>query len=265
MSFEPTYLYIKQHAVTGKLYFGKTTQDPDAYLGSGTRWVPHVKKHGKEHVVNLWYELFTSKDEIREFALSFSKDMNIVESEQWLNLMPENGLDGVPKGTNKDKVVVKDEFGNIFQVSKSDPHYISGKLVQHTKGLVVVKDKFGKFLQVDKDDIRIKSGELNYQATGRIVSKITRDKRSISLKDREFTIEHCIKISIALNGIKHSIERNKKNALSNIDLHKGTVMAFNLITKEHSRVSKELFELHKGIIYVGSTSKLAINRKFNYD
>ena len=26
-NFKPTYLYIKQHTVTGKLYFGKTTKD----------------------------------------------------------------------------------------------------------------------------------------------------------------------------------------------------------------------------------------------
>ena len=37
-----------------------------------------------------------------EFALNFSKDNNIVESEEWANLIPENGLDGgSPKGTNK--------------------------------------------------------------------------------------------------------------------------------------------------------------------
>lgn len=30
LSFKPTYLYIKQHAVTGKCYFGKTT-NPDPF------------------------------------------------------------------------------------------------------------------------------------------------------------------------------------------------------------------------------------------
>ena len=36
--FSPTYLYIKQHSVTGKLYFGKTSKPypyVENYLGSG--------------------------------------------------------------------------------------------------------------------------------------------------------------------------------------------------------------------------------------
>jgi len=40
--FQPTYLYIKQHTKTGKLYFGKTGNDPEKYLGSGTRWKRHL-------------------------------------------------------------------------------------------------------------------------------------------------------------------------------------------------------------------------------
>ena len=89
-----TYLYIKQHTVTGKLYFGKTTQNPETYLGSGSYWKAHIKKHGKEHVVNLWYDSFENQNSCTEFALKFSYEMNIVESDQWLNLKPENGLDG---------------------------------------------------------------------------------------------------------------------------------------------------------------------------
>ena len=52
--YTPTYLYIKQHALTGKLYFGKTVQNPEVYKGSGTHWTNHIKKHGKEHIKTLW-------------------------------------------------------------------------------------------------------------------------------------------------------------------------------------------------------------------
>jgi len=93
--FKPTYLYIKQHSITGKFYFGKTTySDPTKYLGSGVVWRRHIRAHGKQHVVTLWYELFTSKEDLVEFATSFSTAMNIVESDQWANLIDENGLDG---------------------------------------------------------------------------------------------------------------------------------------------------------------------------
>jgi hypothetical protein len=94
-SFKPTYLYIKQHSVTGKLYFGKTTKsNPENYFGSGLHWIRHIKAHGKEHVVTLWYCLFLDKDYCTKFALNFSIQQNIVESIEWLNLKPENGLDG---------------------------------------------------------------------------------------------------------------------------------------------------------------------------
>lgn len=93
-----TYLYIKQHAVTGKLYFGKTRKNPEKYQGSGTYWQNHIKKHGKSAVVTLWYELFFDEEECKAFALEFSKKMDIVNSSSWLNLVDENGIDGHPKG-----------------------------------------------------------------------------------------------------------------------------------------------------------------------
>jgi len=98
---KPTWLYIKQHTVTGLKYFGKTTRNPEKYNGSGKRWVNHLAVHGST-VKTIWSQLFTSKTELVEFALNFSKEHNIVESSEWANLMPENGLDGgSPKGTNK--------------------------------------------------------------------------------------------------------------------------------------------------------------------
>ena len=92
--YTPTYLYIKQHSVTGKLYFGKTVKNPDKYMGSGKHWIRHIKKHGKEHVETLWYCLFYDKESCTEFALNFSEQQNIVESTDWLNLKLENGKDG---------------------------------------------------------------------------------------------------------------------------------------------------------------------------
>lgn len=78
MSVVPTYLYIKRHRVTGKLYFGKTIKNPEMYTGSGTRWLNHINYHGKEHVDTLWYCLFLDEESISEFALSFSKNNDIV-------------------------------------------------------------------------------------------------------------------------------------------------------------------------------------------
>ena len=96
----PTVLYIKQHSITGLKYFGKTTRDPLKYKGSGKHWMRHYRKHGPEYVINLWIsEPYIDSIAISEFALAFSKENNIVESEDWANQKPENGLDGAIAGT----------------------------------------------------------------------------------------------------------------------------------------------------------------------
>ena len=95
MTIYPTFLYIKQHSVTGLKYFGKTIKDPYKYKGSGKHWVRHIKKHGTEHIETLWVSTpFIDSELISEYALTFSKEHNIVESKDWANLMEENGQSG---------------------------------------------------------------------------------------------------------------------------------------------------------------------------
>jgi hypothetical protein len=95
-----TYLYIKQHSITGMKYFGKTTRDPYKYNGSGKHWLRHIKKHGKEHVKTIWCKLFTDIDELERTAIAMSEMYDVVDSEYWANLINENGLDGNPSGIN---------------------------------------------------------------------------------------------------------------------------------------------------------------------
>ena len=93
------YLYIKQHSITKLKYFGKTTsKNPFKYPGSGTYWKNHTKKHGKEYVktIELWG--FDDQELCTEFALKFSEDNNIVESKEWANKIPEDGLNGWQTG-----------------------------------------------------------------------------------------------------------------------------------------------------------------------
>jgi hypothetical protein len=94
--FTPRRLYIKQHSVTGMRYFGQTvSEDIDKYKGSGTYWVRHIKKHGVEHVINEWIsEWFYEPETISDFALEFSEQYDIVNSKEWANLIPEDGLGG---------------------------------------------------------------------------------------------------------------------------------------------------------------------------
>lgn len=92
------YLYIKRHCLTHKYYFGKTVKDPLKYKGSGFYWLRHLKVHGPK-VKTLWFRAFNDQAECTKFALDFSEKHDIVKSDKWLNLKPENGLDGTVPGT----------------------------------------------------------------------------------------------------------------------------------------------------------------------
>lgn len=92
-TFNPTWLYIKEHNVTGLKYFGKTTRDPLKYKGSGTHWTRHISKHGND-TTTIWCQLFTDRAELTQYAIEFSIENNIVESANWANLIVEDGLGG---------------------------------------------------------------------------------------------------------------------------------------------------------------------------
>jgi len=97
---KPTVLYIKQHMITNKKYLGKTTKDPYKYKGSGKYWLRHINKFGKNYIVTLWVsEPFTNQTELTEYALKLSKELDIINSKDWCNLILENGKDGGIPGT----------------------------------------------------------------------------------------------------------------------------------------------------------------------
>lgn len=110
ITFHPTWLMIKQHKTTGLLYFCKTTKfDPIKYLGSGKYWKRHLKEHGTD-VDTIWCELFTDVETLVEFAISFSETNDIVKAKDvngnkiWANLEFENGLSGMPTGTDRGEI-----------------------------------------------------------------------------------------------------------------------------------------------------------------
>ena len=94
MVFIPTHLYIKQHAITGKLYFGKTTRNPLKYNGSGKQWKRHIRVHGTRNIITLWYQLYDNVFDLVADAISMSNGFDVVNSNSWLNLKIENGMDG---------------------------------------------------------------------------------------------------------------------------------------------------------------------------
>ena len=91
-------LYIKRHNHTGLRYFGKTVRDAERYAGSGTYWRNHLSTHGPD-IVTEWTKTFECQTECTEFAQAFSEIFDIVASDEWANLVDEDGRGGAkPKG-----------------------------------------------------------------------------------------------------------------------------------------------------------------------
>jgi hypothetical protein len=91
--FKPTYLYVKTHNQTGLKYFGKTSKNPHTYKGSGKYWVRHLNVYGRDISTEI-IGYFEDAVECSAAAIEFSVKNNIVSSNDWANLINENGLDG---------------------------------------------------------------------------------------------------------------------------------------------------------------------------
>ena len=87
------YLYLKTHNITGLKYLGKTVKDPFVYRGSGVRWLNHIDKHGYDVITEILLET-DDKEELKKVGLEYSEKWNIVESNKFANLIPEQGDGG---------------------------------------------------------------------------------------------------------------------------------------------------------------------------
>tara|TARA_Y100001933_G_C18863677_1_gene507028 strand:- start:82 stop:654 length:573 start_codon:yes stop_codon:yes gene_type:complete len=90
------YLYLKTHNLTGKKYLGQTVRDPFTYKGSGTLWRRHLKRYGNDVTTEVLFESDNRK-KFTSIAIDYSKNLNVVESKKFLNLIDEDG--GLMGGT----------------------------------------------------------------------------------------------------------------------------------------------------------------------
>lgn len=97
------YLMVKTHDITGLKYLCKkvTTCDSKAisYLGSGTRWNNHLKVHGKQITTQIILKYELSKlNEFSDLCIEYSNKYDIVNSDEWANLIIETGKPGTKIG-----------------------------------------------------------------------------------------------------------------------------------------------------------------------
>jgi hypothetical protein len=169
MEFKPTWLYVKQHNISGLRYFGKTSQsNVEKYKGSGRYWKNHIRQHGND-VTTIWSMLFLTEDDLVEFAQFFTEFYDIVKSTNlsnkkiWANLVPEDGrMGGQNIGMPSPMLGKKTGRLGVWNGKKRPAH--------------------------------------SEMMTGRVQTEEHSNKISLALTGRQRTVEHGNNISIANKG-----------------------------------------------------------------
>jgi hypothetical protein len=165
-------LYLITNKITNKIYVGvhATNNVDDRYMGSGTHICRAVEKYGIENFEKTILKFFDNEEDmfIAEKAIvtpEFVKE----DTNYNIALGGSGGHTGnydskkrsaLISAASVNKIMAKDNDGNIIKILKDDPRFDTKELVGQTHGKSMVKNKRGEILQVDKSDPRIASGEL---------------------------------------------------------------------------------------------------------
>lgn len=237
------YLYIKTHKKTGLKYFGKTVKkDVHKYTGSGVYWKKHLQKHGMDYTTEIVAE-FQDEMLCQEFALNFSREHNIVESDDWANLQEENGITGAPKG-HKGHKFTQEQLQKLSETSKerwSDP-----KFKEHLRKL-----QSASWTQQRKEEqAKRLTGKKRPEHSEKMKELMSSDHykqmASKHFSELERTDTHRENISIALKGKSKTTEHIQK--IKEV-LSKRTPEEWEKILETRRSKSKPKFEID-GVSYV---------------
>ena len=186
-------LYVKTHNKTDLKYLGKTVrEDHDTYVGSGQRWLNHLKKHGKDVSTEIVFQS-TDPKEIKKKGIELSEKWDIVKSNEWANLKPEEGDGGFGWMDGEYRKMNAKRAGNIRaeNMKRDDSNPFSGKrggmnyalnpefqLEMSKKGTEALKT-WAKDNPEKELERRRKIGEAN---KGRSTPKWTKEKREAQSK-----------------------------------------------------------------------------------
>lgn len=153
------------------------------------------QKHGKEFVETIWFSDLYYDTSIKEHAIHFSIENNIIESSAWANLILENGLDGVNSGIprsietkHKMSVSTKGRIHSLEWIAKG------------------VKSRTGLTRSTDT------KSKMSAAAIGKPKSDLHRLNLSIAIKGvphRKVTCPHCDKIGGISAMTKHHFDNCK--------------------------------------------------------
>ena len=132
------YLYIKR-SPKGLYYLGKTIKNPYTYIGSGLVWKAHLSENNftsKDIETRVIYATSDHK-KFSEYAIKVSKKLNVVCSDQWANMVYEEGQGG--NTWNHISEEGKQKFLESTKRKKTDVH--KRKIADSLKGTISTQRK----------------------------------------------------------------------------------------------------------------------------
>lgn len=164
------YLYIKESPL-GLKYLGKTTaNDPFSYMGSGTYWLKHIKKHKftKEDIKTIILLETSDTEELKRVGIYYSELWDIVNSKDFANLTIECGDGGQTMTSELLSIKAKERWSDpIYREKMSSMR--KGRSVWNSSKTNVYSDdtlnkmrdkKIGISLTAEHKE-KIKAGNLN--------------------------------------------------------------------------------------------------------
>lgn len=87
------FIYITTNMCNGKRYLGrrKFSEDWEYYLGSGTIFKKAVEKYGRKNFVRDIIDIAHSEEELNQKEYEYSVFLNVVDSDNWYNLVYGGG------------------------------------------------------------------------------------------------------------------------------------------------------------------------------
>lgn len=113
-------LMIKTHNVTELKYLCVSTKDDYLnYPGSGVKWRNHLKHHGFNFSTVVLYESQVRNDIFKSMCLYYSRLYDVVNSDEWANLIMEDGNTG--SAYAKHSLEHREERRKFFRRLYDDP------------------------------------------------------------------------------------------------------------------------------------------------
>jgi len=105
-------LLVKTHNKTGLNYLCVTEKENyEKYAGSGLYWKRHIKEHGSDITTVVLYESETKTQDFIDTCLYYSTILNVVESSEWANLIPENANSVGYRSSSNEETIFKIKSG----------------------------------------------------------------------------------------------------------------------------------------------------------